>query len=120
RAKAKKSAADGGPPQAAGAEKYRYVEQYVVQQIRRSVAPVPPLVVREYAAPRPAPTPFPEDAQDNVLWQPIIVLPSDGRATVNFHLGSAPGGYQVVIAGHTADGRLGATRGLILTTPAKT
>ena len=87
-------------------------EKYVAQQTR---TPVPPLVVREYAAPRPAAVPLADaaEAPDTVLWQPVIVLPADGKATLTFHLGAAPGGYQVVIAGHTADGRLGAVRGLI-------
>ncbi len=87
-------------------------DKFAAQQSR---APVPPLVVREYAAPRPASIQVPDatEAPDTVLWQPVIVLPADGKATLTFHLGAAPGGYQLVIAGHTADGRLGATRGLI-------
>ena len=89
---------------------------------QQSRPPVPPLVVREYAAPRPVPTQVPAaaDAPDTVLWQPVIVLPADGKATLTFHLGAAPGGYQLVIAGHTADGRLGATRGLIPVFPTRT
>ena len=78
-----------------------------------------PLVVREYAAPRPAPVQLAEaDTPDTVLWQPVIVLPADGKTTLNFHLGTATGGYEVVIAGHTTNGRLGAVRGhIVVTTP---
>jgi hypothetical protein len=78
--------------------------------------------VREFAAPRPAPAPLPDalDPPDTVLWQPIIVLPADGKAVLPFHVGSAPGGYEVVIAGHTLDGRLGSIRGMILVSPSKT
>jgi hypothetical protein len=78
-------------------------------------AAVPPLVVREFAAPRPAAAPLPDaaDAPDTVLWQPVVVLPADGKATFTFALGAAPGGYRVVVAGHTADGRLGAARDFI-------
>ena len=43
---------------------------------------------------------------DTILWQPVIVLPADGKARVAFHLGNARGGYEVVVAGHTLDGRL--------------
>jgi hypothetical protein len=87
----------------------------------RAAEPVPPLVVREFAAPRPAAAPLAdEEAPDTVLWRPVIVLPSDGKATLHFHLGAAPGGYEVAVAGHTADGRLGAARGLVRVSPAPT
>jgi hypothetical protein len=56
---------------------------------------------------------------DTILWQPVIVLPSTGKATLNFTLGGAPGGYQVVVAGHTLDGRVGAVRGVIPVAPAE-
>jgi hypothetical protein len=91
------------------------VELLALQQVRDTVAPLPPLVVREYAAPRPAPTgPDPTDAPDTILWQPIIVLPADGKAVVQFALGGARGGYRVVVAGHTGDGRLGEARTVIV------
>jgi hypothetical protein len=87
-------------------------------QLRGAVTPIPPLVVREFAAPRPTSIALADaDTPDTVLWQPVIVLPGDGKATLNFHLGAARGGYEVMIAGHTADGRLGATRGRILVIP---
>jgi hypothetical protein len=106
---------------AAFADKATEVERLVAGQLRGAVArPQPPLVVREYAAPRPQPPLSADTSEDTVLWQPVIVLPADGKATLTFHLGAAPGGYQVVVAGHTADGRLGATRGLIKTTPPRT
>lgn len=93
--------------------------------VRGSVSPVTPLVVREFAATRPVSAPFPdstdaEDTPDTVLWQPVIVLPADGKVTFPFQLGDAPGGYEVLIAGHTTNGRLGATRGLILLSPSRT
>ena len=85
----------------------------------KSAARVPPLVVREYAAPRPGAdgekTSRPES--DTLLWQPVIVLPSDGKATLTFDLGHAMGGYQVVVAGHTLDGRIGAVRAVIPVAP---
>ena len=97
------------------------VQRYAAQQVRVITAPVPPLVVREYAAPRLEPTSLPDaSALDTVLWQPVIVLPADGTAALNFNLGNSPGGYQLVIAGHTSDGRLGATRGVVTIVPSPT
>ena len=91
--------------------------------IEQTVPQVTPMVVREYASPRPSADDGYLDSRDTILWQPVIVLPSDGKAKVQFHLGHAEGGYQVVVAGHTLDGRIGAVRGIIpvmppqLTTP---
>jgi hypothetical protein len=95
------------------------VEKLAVQRVRGAVTVTPPLVVREYAAARPSPAPMPgeADSPDTVLWQPVIVLPADGKATLTFHLGDAPGGYQLVVAGHTADGRLGAARDIVRVAP---
>lgn len=86
-----------------------------VERIRSAVPRTPPFVVREYAAPRPASNDT-QDA-DTVLWQPVIVLPADGKTTLRFHLGNAPGGYQVIVAGHTADGRFGSIRTVLPITP---
>ena len=77
----------------------------------RSSMPAPPLYVREYAAPRPGGTDTPDG--DTILWQPVIVLPTEGKTTLQFHLGSAPGGYQVLVAGHTLDGRIGTTKRIL-------
>jgi hypothetical protein len=79
----------------------------------------PPLFVREYAAPRPGPGTDGIDSErsDTILWQPVIVLPGDGKAKLNFFLGAAKGGYRVVIAGHTLDGRIGAVREVISVSP---
>jgi hypothetical protein len=91
--------------------------------IEQAVPRVTPLVVREYAAPRPGVEDEFIETRDTILWQPVVVLPSDGKAKLQFHLGDALGGYQVVVAGHTLDGRIGAIRGIMpitqqqLTTP---
>jgi len=100
-------------------------EAAALRLVRGSVSPVTPLVVREFAAGRPMPAPFPDsndadDTPDTILWQPVIVLPADGKAIFPFQLGDAPGGYEILIAGHTTNGRLGATRGLILISPSGT
>ena len=85
--------------------------------IRSAVPRTAPLVIREYAAPRPGSN----DAHDSdtVLWQPVIVLPSDGKTTLRFYLGNAPGGYQVIVAGHTPDGRIGSVRTVLPIAPVR-
>jgi len=85
--------------------------------IEQTVPRITPLVVREYSAPRPGTEEGLLGPNDTILWQPVIVLPSDGKAKLQFHLGDAPGGYNVVIGGHTLDGRIGAVRGIIPVTP---
>ncbi len=81
-----------------------------LQRMRTAVPWVPPLAVREYAAPRPGAA----DAHpDTVLWRPLIVLPTDGTTTLSFFPGPAAGGYEVVVAGHTPDGRLGTVRRVV-------
>ena len=88
-------------------------EARALLRLEQTMPKVPPLVVREYAAPRPGSNEAEVDSPDTVLWQPVIVLPSDGQAKIPFYLGNARGGYQVVIAGHTLDGRIGAVRGVV-------
>ncbi len=85
--------------------------------IRSAVPRTAPLVIREYAAPRPGA----KDAHDSdtVLWQPVIVLPSDGKTTLRFNLGNAPSGYQVIVAGHTLDGRIGSVRTVLPVAPVR-
>lgn len=95
----------------------RRIEDYALRQFNGEIAPPAPLVVREYAAPRPALAESEQGTDDTVLWQPVIVLPTDGKTTLAFALGSAPGGYEIVVAGHTLDGRLGAERRLVRVAP---
>jgi hypothetical protein len=44
---------------------------------------------------------------ETVCWQPVLVLP-DGQVNVQFQLSDAIARYQVLVAGHTLDGRIGA------------
>lgn len=92
----------------------------VVNRVKAAAGAHPPLVVREYAAPRPGSAP-PEaaglDDPDTVLWHPVIVLPADGKTTLRFHLGNSEGGYQITVAGHTPDGRIGSVRRLLPVAP---
>jgi uncharacterized protein YfaS (alpha-2-macroglobulin family) len=47
------------------------------------------------------------------LWNPVIVTPTDGKATVTFSLSDDVAPYRVLLAGHTLDGRIGAMTGII-------
>ncbi|MBX9625767.1 MAG: hypothetical protein K2X82_18350, partial [Gemmataceae bacterium] len=86
-------------------------------RVREALMPAAvPLVAREYAAPRPGTDPAAPPA-DTLLWKPLIVLPADGNATLRVPR-PATGEYQVFVAGHTADGRLGAVRAVLPAAPA--
>jgi hypothetical protein len=69
----------------------------------------PPFVVREYAHERdPALGEVRADFTETVYWHPVLVLPETGKATVKFQLSDDITRYQVLVAGHTLDGRVGA------------
>lgn len=71
-------------------------------------APLPPLVVREYAHRRSAAGTGRSDFAETLYWHPVLVLPQDGKAQVSFDLSDSVTSFQVVAAGHTLDGRIGA------------
>ena len=83
------------------------------KRVRDALPPEPSLAVREYANARLKPDTGDLDpralAAETVLWQPVLVTPADGRAAVKFDLPNGVGGYQVLVAGHSLDGRLGAS-----------
>ena len=71
--------------------------------------PVLPFVVREYAHQRdPALGEVRSDFTETVYWHPVLVLPDSGKASVEFQLSDDIARYQVLVAGHTTDGRIGA------------
>jgi len=71
--------------------------------------PVVPFVVREYAHQRdPSLSEVRSDFTETVYWHPVLVLPDNGKATVEFQLSDDIARYQVLVAGHTLDGRVGA------------
>ena len=75
-----------------------------------------PFFVREYAHTWNPPangSDTREDFAETLLWQPVLVLPREGKLTVEFSLSDAIQPYRVLIAGHTTDGRLGAITGTI-------
>jgi uncharacterized protein YfaS (alpha-2-macroglobulin family) len=82
----------------------------LIEKMRQSVPQAPPLVVREYAHKRPEglDPAVRTDFAETLLWQPVLVLPKGGTTTVGFDLSDAVSGYQVLVAGHTLTGRLGA------------
>lgn len=71
--------------------------------------PAMPFVVREYAHQRDASLgDVRADFTETVYWHPVLVLPEAGKATVEFQLSDDIARYQVLVAGHTLDGRIGA------------
>jgi hypothetical protein len=68
-----------------------------------------PCVVREYAHQRdPALGDVRADFTETVYWNPVLVLPESGKASVEFQLSDDITRYRVLVAGHTVDGRVGA------------
>lgn len=90
----------------------------LLKQVGRRV-PLPPAhdpcVVREYAHQhKPQKDGVRRDFTDTVYWHPVLVC-ADGKADVKFDLSESLTRYQVLVLGHTGDGRLGATRTEIFT-----
>jgi hypothetical protein len=74
-----------------------------------SAVPITPFVVREYAHYRdPSLGEVRSDFTETVYWHPVLGLPQDGKATVEFQLSDDIARYQILVAGHTLDGRVGA------------
>jgi hypothetical protein len=70
---------------------------------------VMPFVVREYAQQRdPSLGDVRSDFTETVYWHPVLVLPENGKTTVEFQLSDDIARYQMLVAGHTLDGRIGA------------
>jgi hypothetical protein len=82
-----------------------------IQPIEEALVDFTPSFVREFAF-RPAreDNPLRDDFAETVYWHPALVLPNDkGEATIKFSLAGDIAKYQVIIAGHTLDGWIGAT-----------
>ncbi len=72
-------------------------------------ATVLPFVVREYAHERdPSLGVVRSDFTETVYWHPVLVLPESGKTKIEFQLADDIARYQVLVAGHTTDGRIGA------------
>jgi hypothetical protein len=73
-----------------------------------------PFVVREYAHQRdPALGEVRSDFTETVFWHPVLVLPDSGKHAVEFQLADDIARYDVLVAGHTLDGRIGAVTKVI-------
>ncbi len=69
---------------------------------------VPPVIVREYAhVHHRGESDVRSDSSETVYWHPVLVLP-DGKGTSQFDLADSVTTFQVLVSGHTLDGRLGA------------
>ncbi|HEX3147192.1 MAG TPA: alpha-2-macroglobulin family protein [Gemmataceae bacterium] len=78
----------------------------VVEQLQNASMP---FIVREYAHQRdPSLGNLREDHTETVYWHPVLVLPGDGHTKVEFQLSDDIARYQILVAGHTTDGRIGA------------
>ncbi|VTR94630.1 a-macroglobulin complement component : Uncharacterized protein OS=Cystobacter violaceus Cb vi76 GN=Q664_21445 PE=4 SV=1: A2M_N: A2M: Thiol-ester_cl: A2M_comp [Gemmata massiliana] len=77
---------------------------------RRPTLPViMPFMVREYAHERdPQLGEVRSDFTETVYWHPVLVLPENGKSTIEFQLSDDIARYQVLVAGHSLDGRIGA------------
>ncbi len=82
--------------------------------IQRGMPKAQPLIAREYYhISHQNPDGQRTDFTETVLWHPTLVTAADGKATVNFYFSDEVNPYEVLVAGHTLDGRIGATKGLI-------
>jgi hypothetical protein len=71
--------------------------------------PPEPFIIREYAHERPrGESGVRRDFAETLYWHPVLVLPGDGKGQVSFPLCDSVTTFQVLAAGHTLDGRLGA------------
>jgi hypothetical protein len=68
--------------------------------------PPPPFDVREYVHLRSSgDSKERPDKAETLFWHPVLVLP-DGTAEIDFDLTDSVTTYQIIVAGHTLDGRL--------------
>jgi hypothetical protein len=73
------------------------------------ISPVGSFYVREYAHQRDSSLgDIRADFTETVYWHPVLVLPDSGKTTIEFQLADDIARYQVLVAGHTTDGRIGA------------
>ena len=70
--------------------------------------PASPFFVRQYAHVNDPAKAVRDDFTETVYWHPVLVVPDNGRLGVSFHLNDDVARYRILVAGHTADGRLGA------------
>ena len=94
--------AAGGRRQGGG-EGFEPMGRQPVQQIARYA----PFYAREYAHHHNSQEKDRKDFAETVYWQPVLVMPDSGKAEISFDLSDDVSRYQVLVAGHTLDGRIG-------------
>jgi hypothetical protein len=102
--------AGGGFGNGKGAERAEDFEAF--RRKAQAVAPLPPLVVRQFAHTRSGQAQPTGDGRrddtETLYWHPVLVLPANGRQTVNFELCDSLTTFQATAFGYTLDGRIGA------------
>lgn len=68
-----------------------------------------PFIVREYSHAAVGTGDVREDQTETVYWHPVLVLSSEKKTEISFHLSGEITRYRLLVAGHTTDGRLGET-----------
>lgn len=77
--------------------------------VTRDLPNASPCFVREYAHQRdPSLGETRSDFTETVYWHPALVQPQSGKQTIEFQLADDVARYQVIVAGHTLNGRIGA------------
>jgi len=86
------------------------------EMLMQQAEQAPGFFVREYKFQKIARPNQPEtrdDFTETVYWHPVLVMPESGRADVQFQLSDSIARYQILVAGHTLDGRIGAVTSTI-------
>lgn len=68
----------------------------------------PGFFVREYKFQKTGDANVRDDFTETVYWHPVLLLDNKGHAQIEFGLSDSITRYQVLVAGHTLDGRIGA------------
>lgn len=74
----------------------------------RFLEQAPGFYVREYKFEKTGDANVRDDFTETVYWHPVLVIPDSGSTQIDFALSDSITRYQVLVAGHTLDGRIGA------------
>jgi hypothetical protein len=74
----------------------------------RFLEQAPGFYVREYKYEKTGDANVRDDFTETVYWHPVLVIPDSGSTQIQFALSDSIARYQVLVAGHTLDGRIGA------------
>ncbi|MCE9530738.1 MAG: alpha-2-macroglobulin [Planctomycetes bacterium] len=97
-----------GPVAARAMKEREQAFDEVLQRQLMQIEESPGFAVREFSfKKRDENSKVRDDFTETVYWHPVLVLPESGRADLQFQLSDSITRYQVLIAGHTLDGRIG-------------